>query len=186
MVYSLAVIIITYAPTLPYPHKRKRTNNTTNTRQTDHEHPRRHLIWKDKIRHRSDHNDWSETMRPLEMTSPGNWNMNTQKERYAWKTEHLTQKHGPTQNRETNPKTNHDPAHPEGGKDTSQNQTCIHMTHKTNTSRHFTLFHHNHSHQQKIYQTDTGTNWDTWQQASIHIFPLPHYGCIRPHPQNST
>ena len=41
-------------------------------------------------------------------------NMNTQKEQHAWKTEHLTQKHGPTQSNETNPKTNHDPAYPEG------------------------------------------------------------------------
>ena len=71
-----------------------------------------------------------------------------------------------------NPKTKHDPAHPEEDKDTPQNQTHIYMTHKTNTPKPFTTFHCNHSHEQKIYQTDAGTNWDTWQQASVHIFPI--------------
>ena len=67
-----SVIIITYAPVSPYPHeKKKRAKNMTNTRQTDNEHPRWYLIWKDKIRHRPNHNDQSETMCPLEMTSPG-------------------------------------------------------------------------------------------------------------------
>ena len=46
--------------------------------------------------------------------------MNTQKEQHAHKTEHLTQQHGPTESNETNPKTNHDPAYPEGDKGISQ------------------------------------------------------------------
>ena len=54
----------------PYPHKRRRTKNTADTRQTDHEHQRWHLIWRDKIRYRSNHNDWSRTTHPPEMTSP--------------------------------------------------------------------------------------------------------------------
>ena len=55
---------------LPYPHKRRRTKNTADTRQTDHKHQRWHLIWKDKIKYRSDHNDQSGTTHPLEVTSP--------------------------------------------------------------------------------------------------------------------
>ena len=49
-------------------------------------------------------------------------NMNTQKEQHARKTEHLTQKHRPTQNNEMNPKTNHNPAYPERDKGISQTE----------------------------------------------------------------
>ena len=49
-------------------------------------------------------------------------------------------------------------------------RVCIHMTHRTNTFSIFTLFHPNHLPHwcwQGICKTDTGTELDTWQQASI-------------------
>ena len=81
------------------------------------------------------------------------------------------------------------PCIPRRGQRHIPGQVCIHMTHRTNTSMHFTLFHPNclhHWHWQRIYKMDIGTDMDTWQQASIHIFSTSlYYGCIRPHFQNS-
>ena len=54
------------------------------------------------------------------MTSPGTRTQTHTKEQHTWKTKHLTQKHRPTQNNKTNPKMNHDPAHPEGDEGMSQ------------------------------------------------------------------
>ena len=136
--------------------KEKELKIWQNTRQTDNDHTRWYLIWKDKIRHRSKHT-------PIMMTNQrpcAHWRWHHRapehehtKEQCTQKTEHLIQKHGPTWNNEMNPKMNHD-AYPEGDKGMSQNRMHIHMTHRTNTSKHFTPFHCNNLHHwpwQKIY-----------------------------------
>ena len=103
------VMITIYAVASLYPYKKKRTKNTrTNTRQTDNDHPRRYLIWKDKIRYRPKHA--SITMTDQRPRAHRRWHHQAPehehtKEQHARKTEHLTQEHGPTQNNETNPTT---------------------------------------------------------------------------------
>ena len=151
---------------------------TTNTRQTDNNHPRWYLIWKDKIQIQIwtciDHDDQLETAHPLEMTSPGTRTQTHKKEQHTWKTKHLTQSTDRYRTtRQTPPQDKPQPCISRRRWRHIPDQVCIHMTHRTNTSTYFTPFHCNHLHHwhwQKIYKTDIGTNLDTWQQASIHIF----------------
>ena len=106
--HVVSVMITIYALTSLYPYKKKRTKNTTmNTRQTDNDHPRRYLIWKDKIRYRPKH----ASIMMTDQRPRAHWRWHHRapdkhtKEQHAWKTEHLTQEHGPTQNNETNSTT---------------------------------------------------------------------------------
>ena len=96
---------------------------------------------------------------------------------------HLTQQHGPTQSNEMNPKTNHDPAYPEGAK------ACPKTKHAYTWHTGQIPPSISHCFIAIIYIDRRFTRQSqvpTWILDSRQVstsFPLLHYGCIRPRPR---
>ena len=174
-----------------HPYEKKRTKSTFEQTpmkyQTMHnECPRWYLIQQlDKIWTQAciEPDDQSETVHLPEMTSVG---ARTQPHK-EWLT-HMRDRAPHTgaltnteqQDTPHHHEMNHNPVHPEGNKGILQ-AVCIHMIHRTNTFSIFTLFHPNllpHWCWQGICKMDTGTDLDTWQQASNFTYLLWLYKAL--------
>ena len=138
--------------------KEKELKIQQNTRQTDNNHTRWHLIWKDKIRHRSKHT--SIMMTNQRLCAHRRWHHQAPEHEHTQKNSThgrpSTSYRSTDQHRTTRwtPRWTTTLHTQKEMKACPKNWMHIHMTHRTDTSKHFTLFHCNHSHHwhgQKIY-----------------------------------
>ena len=127
--------------------KEKELKIWQNTRQTDNNHPRQYLIWKDKIRHRSKHT--LITMTDQRPHTHWRWHHQAPEHEHTKRTVRM-EDWAPHTEAQTNTEQQDEPQDklwpciPRKRQRHVPNQMCIHMTHRTSTSMHFTSFHCNY------------------------------------------